>query len=132
METAMGWEMYPSGLSQLLVSVSQTYRPARVVVTESGSAWRDELTPDGEIQDKERTDYLEQHIDACAEAAAQGVPIDGYYVWSLLDNFEWSYGYDKRFGLVHVDYDSQRRTIKASGHRYANLIAQHRQVTAAS
>jgi len=130
METAMGWEMYPSGLEQLLVSVSETYRPARVIVTESGSAWRDELTPDGEIQDKERTDYLEQHVDACAAAAGRGVPIDGYYVWSLLDNFEWSYGYDKRFGLVHVDYPSQRRTVKASGHAYANLIAQHRQATA--
>jgi beta-glucosidase len=126
METAMGWEMYPSGLEQLLVSVAEVYRPPRIIVTESGSAWRDELTPAGAVEDTERTAYLEQHIDACAAAAARGVPVDGYYVWSLLDNFEWSYGYDKRFGLVHVDYDTQRRTIKASGHRYTDIIRRHR------
>ena len=125
-ETAMGWEVHPDGLERTLVSVSEHYRPRRIIVTESGSAWRDEVTPSGVIDDKERTEYQEQHIEACARAAARGVPINGYFVWSLLDNFEWSYGYDKRFGLVHVDYDTQRRTIKESGHRYAGLIAAHR------
>jgi len=121
-ETAMGWEMYPAGLTQVLVRVHHDYTPARIFVTESGAAWPDELTPSGQIEDKERTDYLEQHVDACVAAAARGVPVAGYFVWSLLDNFEWAYGYDKRFGLVHVDYPTQRRTVKASGYRYAEMI----------
>jgi len=128
-ETAMDWEVYPDGLEQTLVSVSEEYRPGRIMVTESGSAWRDEVTPSGAVDDKERAEYQEEHIEACARAAARGVPIAGYFVWSLLDNFEWSYGYDKRFGLVHVDYDTQRRTIKASGYRYADLISAHRRTT---
>jgi beta-glucosidase len=128
-QTAMGWEMFPAGLEQLLVWVSERYRPARITVTESGSAWPDQPTPAGTVEDAERTAYLEQHIDAVAAAAARGVPVDGYFAWSLLDNFEWSYGYDKRFGLVHVDYATQRRTVKASGHRYADLIREHRQLT---
>ena len=96
------------------------------MVTESGSAWVDDVTRAGEIEDKFRTEYLEEHLAACAAAAARGVPIDGYFVWSLLDNFEWAYGYDKRFGIVRVDYDTQQRTIKQSGHRYAEIIAAHR------
>jgi beta-glucosidase len=121
-ETVMGWEVYPAGLEHLLVRVADDYAPPRIFVTESGSAWTDHVTPTGEIQDKERTDHLEQHVEACAAAVARNVPVAGYFVWSLLDNFEWAYGYDKRFGLVHVDYATQRRTIKASGHRYAELI----------
>jgi beta-glucosidase len=127
-ETGMGWEMYPDGLERLLVSVAEEYHPRRIIVTESGSAWPDEVTPTGTIEDKERTDYLEQHLEACAAAAARGVPVGGYFAWSLLDNFEWSYGYDKRFGLVHVDYASQRRTMKASGYRYADIITAHRRL----
>jgi beta-glucosidase len=118
--------MYPRGLEQTLRRVADDYAPERIYVTESGSAWLDELTPEGEIQDKERTDYLEQHIEAVTAAAVRGVPVEGYFVWSLLDNFEWSYGYDKRFGLVHVDYPTQRRTVKASGYRYAEIIRAHR------
>ncbi|MEU3505283.1 family 1 glycosylhydrolase, partial [Streptomyces hundungensis] len=74
----------------------------------------------------ERTDYLERHLAACASAVRRGAPLAGYFAWSLLDNFEWAYGYDKRFGLVHVDYRTQARTIKASGHRYADLVRAHR------
>jgi beta-glucosidase len=122
----MAWEMYATGLEQLLVRVSEEYAPPRIFVTESGSAWPDEVAPTGEIEDKERTDYLEQHLEACAVAFAKGVPVEGYFVWSLLDNFEWAYGFDKRFGLVHVDYATQKRTVKASGHRYAELIRGHR------
>ena len=126
LETAMGWEAYARGLEDILVSVAETYRPPRILVTESGSAWADDVTRAGEIDDKPRSEYLEEHIEACARAAARGVPIDGYFVWSLLDNFEWAYGYDKRFGIVRVDYDTQQRTIKQSGHRYAEIIAAHR------
>jgi beta-glucosidase len=121
-ETAMGWEAYPAGLEQLLVTVTEAYTPERIFVTENGSAWRDDPTATGETEDSERVDYLERHVEACAAAAFRGVPVAGYFVWSLLDNFEWAYGYDKRFGLVHVDYPTQRRTTKASGHRYAELI----------
>jgi beta-glucosidase len=126
-ETAMGWETHAAGLEQLLVRVAQEYGARSIYVTENGSAWYDEVAPDGTIEDKRRTEYLEEHLSACASAAARGVPIDGYFAWSLLDNFEWAYGYDKRFGLVHVDYPTQRRTVKASGHRYAEIIRAHRQ-----
>ncbi|WP_433078758.1 GH1 family beta-glucosidase [Dactylosporangium sp. CA-052675] len=125
-ETAMPWEVYAKGLQDILVRVAGTYRPASILVTENGSAWPDTVEPGGEIQDKERTDYLEGHLDAVRQAVLRGAPVDGYFAWSLLDNFEWAYGYDKRFGLVRVDYDTQARTIKASGHRYAELIAAHK------
>jgi beta-glucosidase len=84
------------------------------------------VTPSGAIDDKERAEYQEWHIAACVRAAVRGVPVTGYFVWSLLDNFEWSYGYDKRFGLIYVDYRTQERTIKGSGYRYADLIRAHR------
>jgi len=124
--TAMEWEAYADGLEQILVRVHEDYRPARIVVTESGSAWYDEVTATGIVDDKDRSEYNDNHIQAVARAAARGVPVDGYFVWSLLDNFEWAYGYDKRFGLVHVDYGTQKRTLKESGRRYAELIDAHR------
>jgi beta-glucosidase len=124
--TAMGWEVHADGLEQLLVRLSEEYGARRIYVTENGSAWPDEIEPDGNVEDKDRIDYLEQHLAACARAAAAGAPVAGYFAWSLLDNFEWAYGYAKRFGLVHVDYPTQRRTIKASGYRYADIIRAHR------
>ncbi|MFI6265329.1 GH1 family beta-glucosidase [Micromonospora sp. NPDC051006] len=127
LETTMGWESHPAGLTELLVRLAEDYGATSIYVTENGSAWRDEVGPAGEVEDKRRTEYLELHLEACAAAAARGVPVDGYFAWSLLDNFEWAYGYDKRFGLVYVDYLTQRRTIKASGHRYAEVIREHRQ-----
>jgi beta-glucosidase len=125
--TAMDWEVYPTGLAQTLTSVSREYGPERIIVAESGAAWHDQVTLAGDVADKEPTEYLEQHVEACIAAVADGVPLAGYFVWSLLDNFEWAYGYDKRFGLVHVDYATQRRTLKLSGRRYAELIRAHRQ-----
>jgi beta-glucosidase len=85
------------------------------------------VLPEGLVEDKDRTTYLENHIAAALRAARAGAPLAGYFVWSLLDNFEWAYGYAKRFGLVHVDYATQRRTIKLSGLRYAEIIRAHRQ-----
>jgi beta-glucosidase len=126
--TAMGWEVHADGLENLLVRLTQEYGATRIYVTENGSAWPDEVTPDGTVEDKDRISYLEQHLAACARAASAGAPVAGYFAWSLLDNFEWAYGYDKRFGLVHVDYDTQRRTIKSSGYRYADIIRAHRPV----
>ncbi len=98
----------------------------KIYVTENGSAYQDTVSEDGRVHDPERTAYLEQHLGACARAVAQGAPLAGYFAWSLLDNFEWAYGYDKRFGLIRVDYKTQQRTIKTSGHRYAELIRAHR------
>ncbi|GAA5187861.1 GH1 family beta-glucosidase [Rugosimonospora acidiphila] len=125
--TGMDWEVHPDGLEQLLVRLTDEYQARQIYVTENGSAWPDEIEPDGHVEDKERTDYLERHLAACAAAARRGAPLAGYFAWSLLDNFEWAYGYAKRFGLVHVDYPTQRRTIKASGHRYADIIRSYRQ-----
>jgi beta-glucosidase len=123
--TAMGWEVHPAGLEQLLLRLADEYKPRTIYVTESGSAFPDEVRPDGSIEDRERTEHLESHVRACVSAARRGVPIRGYFAWSLLDNFEWAYGYDKRFGLVHVDFATQTRTVKASGHRYGEIIRAH-------
>ncbi|WP_189129513.1 GH1 family beta-glucosidase [Wenjunlia tyrosinilytica] len=124
--TAMGWEVHAAGLEEMLVRVAREYRPERILVTENGSAYPDTVGPDGRIHDPERTAYLEAHLAACAAAVERGAPLAGYFAWSLLDNFEWAYGYDKRFGLVHVDYATQKRTIKGSGHRYAEIVRAHR------
>jgi beta-glucosidase len=125
-QTAMGWEVHPDGLEELLLRLTNEYHAPRIYVTENGSAWADEVLPDGHIEDKERIIYLEDHLAASLRATQGGAPLAGYFAWSLLDNFEWAYGYAKRFGLVHVDYQTQRRTIKASGHRYAEIIRRHR------
>ncbi|WP_344441071.1 GH1 family beta-glucosidase [Kitasatospora nipponensis] len=124
--TAMDWEVHAPGIEQLLLRLTEEYGARELYVTENGSAYPDTVTADGRVEDPERTAYLEQHLAACARAVAKGAPLAGYFAWSLLDNFEWAYGYDKRFGLVHVDYPTQRRTVKASGHRYAELISAHR------
>jgi len=124
--TALGWEVYAQGLEDLLMRVTKDYEVPAVYVTESGSAWADHPDDDGYVDDPERTAYLLDHIGAVARAHAQGAPVKGYFAWSLLDNLEWDYGYWPRFGLAHVDYETQRRTLKASGHAYARLIAASR------
>ncbi|MFD7651393.1 beta-glucosidase [Streptomyces albidoflavus] len=120
--TGMDWEIEAGGLEELLLRLTREYGAQSIYVTENGSAFPDTVAPDGSVHDPERTAYLQDHLAACARAARAGAPVDGYYAWSLLDNFEWAYGYDKRFGLVHVDYPTQRRTMKTSGHTYARLI----------
>lgn len=124
--TAMQWEVQPEGLTRLLVRVDAEYaRPAGTVlyVTENGAAYDDVVGPDGSVDDLERADYLEQHLAAMLDAIDAGVDVRGYFYWSLMDNYEWAWGYDKRFGLVRVDYDTQQRTVKASGRRYQRIIA---------
>ncbi|MFE4379370.1 GH1 family beta-glucosidase [Streptomyces cyaneofuscatus] len=123
--TYMDWEVYADGLEQLLLRLTEEYSVERIYVTENGSAYQDTVAADGSVHDPERVRYLEEHLAACARAVAKGAPLAGYFAWSLLDNFEWAYGYDKRFGLVHVDYATQRRTVKSSGRRYAELIREH-------
>ncbi|MFH8756834.1 GH1 family beta-glucosidase [Streptomyces atroolivaceus] len=124
--TGMDWQIDAGGLEALLMRLTDDYGVGRLYVTENGSAFPDTVGPGGAVDDHERTRYLEQHLAACARAVRKGAPVAGYYAWSLLDNFEWAYGYDKRFGLVHVDYPTQTRTIKSSGHRYADVIRTHR------
>ncbi|MEY9995776.1 beta-glucosidase [Streptomyces sp. V4I8] len=123
--TGMDWEIDAGGIETLLLRLTDEYGARRLYVTENGSAYPDVVRPDGTVDDPERQDYLVQHLAACASAARKGAPLAGYFAWSLLDNFEWAYGYDKRFGLVHVDYGTQARTIKGSGHRYADIIRAH-------
>jgi beta-glucosidase len=100
-----------------------------IYITENGSAWADTVSDDGRVHDPERVAYLTAHLDAVADAIEGGTDVRGYFAWSLLDNFEWAYGYAKRFGIVHVDYDTQVRTIKDSGLEYARIIAAQRQPT---
>jgi beta-glucosidase len=121
--TDMGWEIYPQGLSELLVSLHQQYQLPKVYITENGAAMADNLIK-GEVNDSERIDYYHTHLNAVHAAVEQGVNIQGYFAWSLMDNFEWAYGYDKRFGLVYIDYKSQKRTLKQSAKQYRALLKQ--------
>ena len=125
--TGMDWQIDAGGLEAFLLRLTEGYGIRKLYVTENGSAFPDTVGPDGTVHDPDRTRYLEEHLAACARALRKGAPLAGYYAWSLLDNFEWAYGYDKRFGLVHVDYTTQRRTVKTSGRRYADLIRAHQQ-----
>jgi beta-glucosidase len=124
--TEMGWEVFPDGLANILTRIYREYAPKAMVVTESGAAFDDQWNGNGTIHDQQRIDYLQRHIATVAGVIRQGVPIKGYVVWSFLDNFEWSEGYRKRFGLVYVDYPTQQRIVKESGHWYADFIKQHR------
>jgi beta-glucosidase len=121
-KTAMGWTIYPEGLYELLAKFSGRYPGLPLYVTENGSAW-DDTVVNGQVSDPDRTAYLEAHLAQAARAIASGIPLQGYYAWSLLDNYEWAFGYGKRFGIVHVDFATQKRTVKASGLRYAQIIA---------
>ncbi|MEV0073334.1 GH1 family beta-glucosidase [Amycolatopsis sp. NPDC050768] len=120
--TDSGWEVQPAGLTTSLLQVHRDYRPVPLYVTENGASYPDVLH-DGEIADSDRVAFLEAHLRAAHDALAQGVDLRGYFYWSLLDNFEWAEGYAKRFGLVHVDYATQRRTPKRSAQWYSEVIA---------
>jgi beta-glucosidase len=123
--TAMGWEIYPEGLYRLLMRFHRDYGLKKLYVTENGSAFNDTVTEEGGesfVHDEGRRNYLQEHFEAALRACQDGAPLAGYFVWSLLDNFEWGYGYDKRFGIVYVDYPTQRRIIKDSGRWYAGFI----------
>jgi beta-glucosidase len=123
--TTMDWEVYPDAFHELLTRIQRDYVPARVYVTENGAAYDDVRIHDGSVRDPERQSYLEQHLRACGHAIRDGVPLAGYFYWSLLDNFEWSWGYQKRFGLVYVDYPTQERVPKGSFEWYRRFIQRH-------
>ena len=125
--TAMGWEIFPDGLANILTRIHHEYAPKALVVTESSAAFDDHRDGNGNIHDQQRIHYLQGHIQTVAQVIRQDVPIKGYVVWSFLDNFEWSEGYRKRFGLVYVDYPTQRRIVKDSGRWYASFVASQRE-----
>ena len=120
--TMQDWEIRAEGLEQVLVRLAKDYGARQIYVTENGSAWADTVGEDGQVHDPDRVRYLEEHVAACGRAVRRGVPLTGYFAWSLLDNFEWAEGYEPRFGLVYVDFATQRRVVKDSGQRYADII----------
>jgi beta-glucosidase len=125
--TTMGWGISPEGFTELLLRLRDEAPGLPLFVTENGSAWPDEVSPDGRVHDPERTDYLLRHLDAMSAAMVQGADVRGYFAWSLIDNYEWARGYEQRFGLVHVDYATQRRTLKDSALTYREVLRRHRE-----
>jgi beta-glucosidase len=121
--TDMGWEVSPNGLFDLMRRLRDDYAPPAIVVTENGAAFADARAHDGSVRDPERRDYVAAHVGALGRAIAAGVPVEGYFAWSLLDNFEWAHGYARRFGLVYVDYATLERVPKSSFYWYRDHIA---------
>jgi beta-glucosidase len=128
--TAMNWEVYPDGLLHTLLYLHNAYNPPKIYITENGCAYDDPEPSNGVVDDPKRKAYLQLHVDAVGKAIELGVPVGGYFAWSLLDNFEWAEGYAKRFGIVHVDFATQKRTPKASALYYRDRIAQEQGVNA--
>jgi beta-glucosidase len=124
--TSMGWDIDADGLVEVLLRLHREYPALPLYVTENGAAFEDKVESDGRIHDDRRVTYLDQHLRACRRAADAGVPIRGYFAWSLLDNFELAWGYSQRFGLYYVDYDSQRRLPKDSALWYGEVLRRHR------
>jgi len=119
--TAMGWNIDPAGMTELLLSLRDTYPNQPLMITENGAAFADEVSEDGRVHDERRVAYLHDHIAAVLDAREQGTDVRGYFAWSLLDNFEWGWGYDRRFGIIRVDYDTLERTWKDSAFWYRSL-----------
>ena len=120
--TEMDWEIYPQGLTELLLRLHTDYPVPPLFITENGGAFKDPVV-NGQVHDADRTHYLQTHIEAVHQAMRQGVKLGGYMVWSLMDNFEWASGYAKRFGIVHVDYATQARTLKDSARWYQSFLS---------
>jgi beta-glucosidase len=123
--TAMGWEFYPQGLFEVLSRLEAEYTFPALMITENGAAYEDQKNASGQISDPGRIRYLRAHIEEAARALQDGIALKGYFVWSLLDNFEWAHGYSKRFGLIHVDFDTLERTPKESADWYSQVIARN-------
>ncbi len=121
-KTDMGWELYPQGLYEILERTNREYHPKQLMVTESGASYADGPDEEGKVHDQRRIDYLDSHIQTVWRAFQAGIPVTGYLVWSLMDNFEWARGYSQRFGIIHVDYKTQKRYIKDSAYWYSDVI----------
>jgi beta-glucosidase len=124
-EYSQMWEIYPEGIYEVLVRLWNEYHPPKIYITENGTAVPDGLDADGRIRDYRRIRFIRDHIAECHRAIQAGVPLHGYFVWSLMDNFEWAWGYDMRFGLVYVDFKTLQRTVKESGRWYSQVIRQN-------
>lgn len=120
--TGFNWEVAPEGLVRLLSRVVEDYSPEHIFITENGSTYEDLVLPDGSINDIQRKSFLQRHLSAVLETVKLGLPVRGYFAWSLLDNFEWAEGYLKRFGLTHVDFQTQKRRLKASGEWFRDFL----------
>jgi len=120
--TEMGWLVDPAGLTELLVRTARTYPDLPLLVTENGAAFADSVDADGQVRDSQRVDYVSAHLAAIMDAIDAGADVRGYQLWSLLDNFEWAWGYARRFGVVRVDYETQARIVKDSAKFYADVI----------
>jgi beta-glucosidase len=123
--TAMGWEICPGDLEALMVRLHRDYPMDAYYITENGAAFEDTVEKDGKIHDHYRLDYYRQHLEKVQSICARGIPLKGYFAWSLMDNFEWAHGYAKRFGLVHVDYQDQKRRPKDSFGFYQQVLKDH-------
>ncbi len=121
-KTDMGWELYPEGLYEILERVNREYHPKQLMVTENGASYADGPDENGKVHDQRRIDYLQTHIQKVWQAIEAGIPVTGYLQWSLMDNFEWSKGYSQRFGVIHVDFETQKRTIKDSAYWFSDYI----------
>ena len=126
--TTMGWELYPEGLHEIVMTVHRDYGAPEIVITENGMAQEDRVEPDGRIRDTYRSEYLAAHLEQVGRALADGAKVRGYCCWSLLDNLEWDMGWGQRFGLIHVDYQTLKRTVKDSGWWYRDWIAADRKM----
>lgn len=120
--TEMKWEIYPQGLYELLLRISRDYANPQLLITENGAAFKDDRFSSGIVDDVERLEFLKQHLSAAHRAIQDGVKLNAYYVWSLMDNFEWAHGYGKRFGLIYIDYPTQQRIWKKSALWYKDVI----------
>ena len=120
--TEMNWEIYPEGLYELLKHLHDEYSPPVLYITENGAAFADEIGSDGKVHDPRRIHYFREHFLQAHRAIDEGIPLKGYFIWTLMDNFEWSYGYSRRFGLTYTDYPTQTRIVKSSGDWYREVI----------
>jgi beta-glucosidase len=121
-KTEMDWEVYPEGLYDLLMRIHKDYKGIKIIITENGAAFKDIVNREGKIEDDMRLDYIYRYLTQAKRAIEDGVNLAGYYVWSFMDNIEWAYGSSKRFGIVHVDFKTLKRTIKKSGYWYSDVI----------
>jgi beta-glucosidase len=124
--TDMGWPVTPHGIKDLLLRVAKDWPEVTdIAITENGAAYPEEPDENGVVRDTRRVDYLDAHIENVGAAIEQGAPVKSYYAWSLMDNFEWAEGYAKRFGIIHVDFETQKRTLKNSAKAYSAIISNH-------
>ena len=119
--TAMGWEVYPPAIYHVIKKFNAYSQIKKILITENGAAFPDNISDD-EVNDPKRVAYLQDHLKQVLEAKQEGCRVEGYFVWTLTDNFEWAEGYHPRFGLIHVDFDTQKRIVKSSGKWYADFL----------